>query len=138
MVQYKPALAAQNCGAPMLSSEYILVVDDDASIRALTISVLEDAGFAVREARNGSAAMAVVEAGPPPCLVILDLQMPVMDGRAFFRALRAAGHAMPVLVVSAYGADAARIELGADASIGKPFDIDDLLGRAQDLLQLTA
>jgi two-component system response regulator MprA len=121
----------------MLSSEYVLVVDDDASIRALTVSVLEDAGFAVREAPSGAAAMAVVDAGAP-CLVILDLQMPVMDGRAFFKALRAAGHAMPVLLVSAYGAETARTELGADGSIAKPFDIDELVDRAQGLVQLSA
>jgi len=121
----------------MLSSEYVLVVDDDASIRALTISVLEDAGFAVREAPNGAAAMAVVEAGAPN-LVILDLQMPVMDGRAFFRALRAAGHAMPVLLLSAHGVDSAMAELGAQGAIAKPFDIDDLLDRAQGLVQLSA
>ena len=126
-------------GTPVLmsTSAYVLVVDDDPSIRALTRSVLEDAGFEVRTASDGEIALDMVSASPP-CLVILDLQMPVMDGRAFFRALRAAGHTMPVLLLSAYGADLARLELGAQAALAKPFDIDELLVRAQGLVQLSA
>jgi len=115
-------------------SDYILVVDDDASIRALTASVLEDGGFTVRSAPNGSVALDVVRESAP-CLVVLDLQMPEMDGRSFYRALRAAGFHTPVLLMSAHGARQAQSELGAEAAISKPFDIDDLLARTISLLK---
>ena len=57
----------------------VLVVDDDADIRESLRLVLEFEGFAVRTAANGAQAVAAMEA-EPPCFVILDLMMPVMDG----------------------------------------------------------
>jgi two-component system response regulator MprA len=116
---------------------YILVVDDDASIRQLTRSVFQDEGYDVRVAPDGKAALTIVEQEAPR-LVVLDLQMPIMDGRTFFRALRAAGYRAPVLLLSAYGAESAMAELGADDAIEKPYDIDELLDRAQTLLRRSA
>jgi DNA-binding response OmpR family regulator len=121
----------------MTSAGYILVVDDDASIRQLTSAVFQDEGYVVRVAPDGRAALSLVEAETPR-LVVLDLQMPVMDGRTFFRALRAGGYASPVLLLSAYGAESAMQELGADDAIEKPYDIDELLERAEALLQRSA
>jgi DNA-binding response OmpR family regulator len=121
----------------MSVSDYILVVDDDPSIRQLVVSIFEDEGFEVRSAPDGQAALGILDMGTPS-LVILDLQMPVMDGRSFFRALRAAGYSTSVLLLSAFGAEAAMAELGADDALSKPFDIEDLLGRAQTLLRRSA
>lgn len=59
----------------------------------------------------------------------LDLQMPVVDGRTFYRELRARGHRMPVVILSAFGAHAAQRELGAAAAVAKPFEPDDLVER---------
>jgi two-component system response regulator MprA len=121
----------------LTTSGYILVVDDDASIRQLTMSVFQDEGYEVRVASDGRVALSIVQ-NEAPRLVVLDLQMPIMDGRTFFRALRAEGYSAPVLLLSAYGAEKAKAELGADDAIEKPYDIDELLGRAQALLQRTA
>ena len=59
-----------------------------------------------------------------PDLVILDLQMPVMDGRTFYREFRQKGFRSPVVILSAYNAEGARQELGAEAALNKPFDPD--------------
>ncbi len=69
-----------------------------------------------------------------PEVIILDLEMPVMNGRAFYRALRAEGHQVPVLILSAYGAQAARTELGAEAAVDKPFEPEELVERASALI----
>jgi CheY-like chemotaxis protein len=62
----------------------ILVVDDDPDIREALRDVLEDEGFAVVEAENGKDALDYLAgADPAPCLVLLDLMMPVMDGMQF-------------------------------------------------------
>ncbi|MEX2373423.1 MAG: response regulator, partial [Dehalococcoidia bacterium] len=59
--------------------------------------------------------------------------MPNMDGRACYRALREQGIDAPVLVLSAYGAHAARRELGAEAALDKPFDPYELVRRLERL-----
>ena len=80
----------------------VLVVDDDAEMRRRLRTVLGRQGFAVREAGDGAEALASVRAARPG-LVLLDLTMPVMDGFAFLRALRAmpGGDEVPVVVLSA-------------------------------------
>jgi DNA-binding response OmpR family regulator len=64
---------------------------------------------------------------------VLDLEMPEMDGRTFYRQLRERGIAVPVLIVSAYGARAAGRELGTPA-MDKPFNPDELVRAVQELL----
>ncbi len=61
-----------------------------------------------------------------PAAIVLDLNMPELDGREFYRRARAMGYHHPVLILSAYDAFAARDELGADAALAKPFSPDDL------------
>lgn len=63
----------------MVSRKPVLVVDDDADIRESLSVLLEGEGYAVRQAADGAQAMAAM-ASEPPCFVILDLMMPVMDG----------------------------------------------------------
>ena len=110
----------------------VLVVDDDAALRHMLRLTLQDYGFKVRSAENGRDALeAVAEAVPDA--VVLDLEMPVMDGRAFYRELRKRGIEVPVLIVSAYGARAAGRELGAPA-IDKPFNPDELIDAVRELL----
>jgi len=67
-------------------------------------------------------------------LVVLDLQMPRMDGRTLFRQIRSRGFVLPVLILSAYGAESARRELKADAALDKPFDTDVLLESVRSLV----
>lgn len=85
---------------------FILVVDDDSDIRDSLTEMLQEHGFPAVGAGNGVEALDVLRASPvPPCLILLDLMMPVMDGRGFreeqLKDPRWA--AIPVIVVSAYG-----------------------------------
>jgi CheY-like chemotaxis protein len=85
---------------------FVLVVDDDRDIRDSLIEMLEDHGYAAVGAGNGIEALEVLRTcSAPPCLILLDLMMPVMDGREFREEqLKHAGWAtIPVIVVSAYG-----------------------------------
>ena len=112
----------------------VLVVDDDAAISRLLRVLLESQNFRVRLARNGSDAL---EALPEfkPDLVLLDLQMPVMDGRTFYKQFRSLGHDVPVILLSAFSVEAAQRELGAEGAIAKPFDPLHLGGAVSQLLE---
>ena len=80
----------------------VLVVDDIADIRDLAALVLRDAGYAVREASNGEEALAILATMQvAPCLILLDLMMPVMDGLTLVERLREQGSLIPVVIVSA-------------------------------------
>jgi CheY-like chemotaxis protein len=84
---------------------YVLVVDDDRDIRESLIEMLEDHGYRAVGAGNGLEALEVLRAGPPPCLILLDLMMPGMDGREFRaeQIKEPSWAAVPVIVISAYG-----------------------------------
>ena len=72
-----------------MSSHTILVVDDDADIRDTLSEVLRGAGMVVATAANGLEALRMLRGGLSPCLVLLDLMMPVMDGYEFLEVQRA-------------------------------------------------
>lgn len=89
----------------------VLVVDDDRDIRDSLIEVLEDHGYQAAGAANGLEALAVLGTGPAlPCLILLDLMMPVMDGQEFReRQLENPLWAqIPVVAISAYSDAVAR------------------------------
>ena len=104
----------------------VLVLDDDVHIVRLLGNILRMEGFQVIETWQGEKALALISREAPD-VIILDLNMPEMDGRTFYRAARTAGYQGPVVICSAFSADSARFELGAEASLGKPFDPDELL-----------
>ncbi|MEP6694219.1 MAG: response regulator [Chloroflexota bacterium] len=107
----------------------VLVVDDDASIRELLSSALEDDGYEVVPATNGADALAVCARWRPD-VIVLDLMMPVMDGWTFAKRLHenADISSIPIVVLSAAN-DLARHAktIGAADVVGKPFDLDQLL-----------
>lgn len=109
----------------------ILVVDDDTDIRETIIEVLEENGHRALAAANGTEALAALRAmGEPPCLILLDLMMPIMDGRAFREAQQADPELarIPVIILSAFrdSAETAK-ELEATAYLPKPVSIDALM-----------
>jgi two-component system, chemotaxis family, chemotaxis protein CheY len=117
--------------SPHAGSDQVLVVDDDDDIRGSLIEFLEDHGHHAVGAANGSEALALLNPPRPrPCLIILDLMMPVMDGSAFRseQLQRPAVADIPVIVVSAYKDVEARAQqLGAVQWLAKPFDLRALL-----------
>ena len=115
-----------------------MIVDDDLALaRMLRILFLSE-GFDVPCAHDGQQALDVLsEGGFHPDLVVLDLQMPVLDGRGFFREFRRRGFEAPVLLLSAYNSEAAQEELGAEAAIGKPCDPELVARTARSLINDT-
>lgn len=116
----------------------VLVVDDDASVRAMLGYVLEDAGYDVREANDGAAAIASLTSDPPDC-VVLDLMMPNVDGVEVLRARRADGFAphTRVLVLTAKTDTRDAVwcwELGADEYLTKPVDPEQFVREVRQLL----
>jgi CheY-like chemotaxis protein len=101
----------------------ILVVDDDVALARMLRVLLVSEGYEVTVAGNGLEALEYLKESSAS-LILLDLQMPVMDGRSFFQELRSKGDNTPVIILSAYNADRACRELGADAALSKPADPD--------------
>jgi len=106
----------------------ILVVDDDEVISSTIELFLREEGYPVMVAANGKAALEC-SAELAPCLILLDMKMPVMDGWAFAASYRQrAGPHVPIIVMSAAQDSRTRaIEINADDYISKPFDVEDLL-----------
>lgn len=104
----------------------ILLVEDDDDIRELFAEVLREAGYVVHEAENGRVALDRLEQ-VGPCLVLLDLMMPVMSGPELLRALHRSNrlHSLAVVALSAGGSAADVPE--ADRFLQKPIDPDHLL-----------
>src|SRR5262245_10736675 len=111
----------------------ILIVEDARPIAHGIRSVLEQEGFIVRIVADGAEAVEVAHRWMPR-LIILDLTLPTVDGLQVLRSLRADGHVMPVLIVSARSSEADRVRglrVGADDYLVKPFSLDELLARVE-------
>ena len=115
----------------------ILVVDDDPKIVRLVQTYLEREGFTIATASDGPAALAAIE-DLEPALVVLDLMLPELDGRAVIRAVRREPDGnVPILVLSARGTTMDRVaglEDGADDYLPKPFSPAELVARVKRIL----
>ncbi len=123
------------------TSNEVLIVDDDASIRTLLAFVFHDDGFDVAEAADGREAIEALRTSPP-ALMILDLMMPEVDGVAVLRARQeqrlAGGTRILVLTAKTDSRDMVWCwELGADEYLTKPVDPDRLLREGLALLART-
>lgn len=111
----------------------VLIVDDDPDMLELQEEALESRGYRVATARDGEEALRRV-AEQEPHVVLLDMRMPVMDGWTFARAFRERyGRRIPIVVVTA--AEDSRLradEIGADADLGKPFELEQLYSVVED------
>ena len=104
----------------------VLIVDDDADIRAALSEVLRDEGFDTATAVDGEDALAWLRKNGRPCVIVLDMMMPVMNGAAFLDAVAALPDVarVPVVVMSAgRGPFAGEF----DAVLRKPFALDDVV-----------
>ncbi len=121
-------------------TQAILVVDDDPHIRDLLSFALSKAGMRVAEAGDGEEALAAAERSPPD-LMILDINMPRMDGLELCRRLRASGGGLsnlPVLFLSSRDEAVDRIvglEIGGDDYVVKPFSPREVVARVGAILK---
>jgi CheY-like chemotaxis protein len=112
------------------SCSTVFVVEDDVDTRDMLGRFLELEGFQVELAANGKQALERLHAGMNPCVILLDLMMPVMDGWQFRReqVLDRSLAKIPVIVVSAAGRER-MAEIDANAYLSKPVDLEQLLER---------
>jgi DNA-binding response OmpR family regulator len=117
-------------------SERILVVEDEANIASFVSAYLEKAGFVVDRAVNGAEAKEKAVSADP-ALILLDLNLPDMDGLEVCRAVRATSQ-VPILMLTARDDDVDKIvglEVGADDYLTKPFNPRELVARIRSILR---
>lgn len=115
----------------------VLVVDDEPQVREVVATYLKREGFEVRVAADGREAMAEIACKRPDA-VVLDLMLPELSGIEVLRKLRATGDEVPVIVLSARGAEPDRVaglELGADDYVGKPASPREVAARVRAVLR---
>ena len=119
------------------NNPYVAIVDDDAAIRTALGRALRMENYDVELFEDGSSALRAVQLRAPDAIV-LDLQLPDIDGLEVCRRIRRAGDATPILMLTARDAVNDRVEgldVGADDYLVKPFDLAELLARLRALLR---
>jgi len=122
-----------------MTSELILIVDDQPSIVELVRMYLERENFRVVEAGDGESALESARR-LNPALIILDVMLPKLDGFEVCRRLRLGNNAVPVIMLTARDEDIDKIlglELGADDYLAKPFNPHELVARVKAILRRT-
>jgi CheY-like chemotaxis protein len=134
-----PGITSSKLTEPDMSTEMtnpndaqrtILIVDDFDDTRLLLRTWLQKKGYRVLEAENGNQAVAKAESAQPD-LIIMDVEMPELDGLAATRKIRALPNSedVPIVVVSAYGADLFRAEAlaaGCNEYVSTPFEPEEM------------
>ena len=119
-----------------MASNRVLVVEDDAGVRGLLQTVLEDEGFEIVLAADGEEGLQLART-VDPAVVLIDVMMPGLGGPEVIRRLRRPDGSLPFAVLVLTGAvesvEALRQELGADAILEKPFDITRLAEQVKRL-----
>jgi CheY-like chemotaxis protein len=113
----------------------ILIIDDEAQLRFVISELLRDEGYTVAQAANGREALIYLQTATPlPCVILLDMMMPLMNGWEFLRVQQ---HnplfaPIPVVVISVFRALAeSAAALGVQQALAKPIDLDRLLATVQ-------
>ncbi|MEU0306644.1 response regulator transcription factor [Streptomyces cyaneofuscatus] len=115
----------------------ILIVDDEPAVREALQRSLVFEGYGTQVAVDGYDALAMAEAYAPD-LIVLDIQMPRMDGLTAARRIRATGSTTPILMLTArdtVGDRVTGLDAGADDYLVKPFELDELFARIRALLR---
>ncbi len=118
----------------------LLLIEDEASLRAALVPMLEDAGYHVQSAADGGTGLerALTETFD---LILLDIMLPGIDGFSICREIRKRGNAVPILMLTARGTVDDRVlglDGGADDYLVKPFSGPELLARIRALLRRTS
>jgi len=118
-------------------NSYVAIVDDDAAIRSSLGRALRMENYEVELFEDGSSALKAIQLRAPDAIV-LDLQLPDIDGLEVCRRIRRSGDTTPILMLTARNAVNDRVEgldVGADDYLVKPFDLAELLARLRALLR---
>ena len=111
----------------------ILIVDDERAILKVLSIKLKISGYEVTTALSGEEALELVNSAKPD-IMLLDVIMPGVDGFEVLQKLRPS-HQLPVIVLSARPENAAKaLSLGADDFLNKPFDVNELLKKIEEVL----
>jgi CheY-like chemotaxis protein len=121
----------------------VLVVEDDADLRAAVARALGRAGHSVLEAGTGQVALESVRNGTRPDLILTDLEMPERTGLDLITVTRRENRTLPIIAMSGKGRPLAVLlrlarQCGADAAIAKPFSLSDLTDLVADVLARSA
>jgi two-component system KDP operon response regulator KdpE len=122
-----------------MKSATILIVDDEPQIRRVMRTTLTGEGYAVVEARDGSEALEKLHSERPD-LILLDMNMPVLDGLQACREIRSSSE-VPIIMLTVRSAEKDKVralDAGADDYVVKPFSIQELLARVRALLRRVA
>jgi DNA-binding response OmpR family regulator len=126
---------SQQKGDPMVPNR-VLVVEDDAGVRGLLQTILEDEGFEIVLAADGEEGLRLART-VDPAVVLIDVMMPGLGGPEVIRRLRRPDGTLPFAVLVLTGAvenvEPLRYELGPDSILEKPFDIIKLADRVKEL-----
>ena len=119
-------------------SKCILVVEDQADNRRILRDLLSNAGYELIEAESGEEALTAVEAQRPD-LILMDIQLPVMDGYEATRRIRSKPElkSIPIIAVTSYalaGDEAKALAIGCNAYIAKPFELATLMNAVKRYL----
>ena len=143
VVRYDPAAderfdAGVETAPAALARPLVMVVDDSLTVRKFTTRLLSREGFDVATARDGIDALKVL-ADQTPAVILLDIEMPRMDGFEFAKTIKgdAKLRGIPIVMITSRTADKHRnraMELGVDRFLGKPYQEDELLGAIGSLI----
>jgi chemosensory pili system protein ChpA (sensor histidine kinase/response regulator) len=131
-----PKMAVAQVGRPL-----VLIVDDSLTVRRITSRLLVREGFEVLTARDGVDALELLQTETPD-VILLDIEMPRMDGFEFTRTIKdkPATARIPIVMITSRTAEKHRNharELGVDLYLGKPFQEEELLRHLREMLALT-
>lgn len=120
-----------------MESARVLIVEDDPNVRTALSRALSFEGYEIDTATDGGRGLEAVSEHPPD-VIVLDVMMPFVDGLEMCRRLRARGDHTPILMLTALGDVADRVDgldAGADDYLSKPFALEELLARIRALLR---
>jgi two-component system OmpR family response regulator len=120
-----------------MANALIMIVDDEIGVRELLTDAMRLSGYETIEAKDGMSALTLLRHETPD-LLIVDINMPIMDGYDLLERLRTTNNETPVIMLTARGdrADIARgLRLGADDYVTKPFGLEELTLRVQAILK---